>query len=130
MSSAIRRVAREIGRLARLIWFGGYFGYSLIAASLEVAWDVLTPRSRLQPGIVALPMASRTPAEMTLMANLVSLTPGTLSVTVNKDPAVLYVHGMYAENADTFRHELSMFERRMLAATRIKDRPETRGGAS
>ncbi|NED95805.1 Na+/H+ antiporter subunit E [Phytoactinopolyspora alkaliphila] len=130
MNNVLRRFGAELARAGRLVYFGGYFSYQLVVASLEVAWDVLTPRSRLQPGIVALPLASRTPVEMTLLTNLVSLTPGTLTVTVNRDPGVLYVHGMYAEDPEAFRKELSTFERRMLAAVRLKDRHVPNGEVS
>ncbi|WP_162453161.1 Na+/H+ antiporter subunit E [Phytoactinopolyspora mesophila] len=126
----IRRTGQELARIPRLLVFVGYFAYALVVASLWVAWDVLTPRQRLRAGIVAMPMQGRTPMEMTLMANLVSLTPGTLSVTINAEPNVLYVHGMYQDDAEAFRQELQDFERRMLSAVRIHDRPSRTGDMS
>lgn len=119
----MKRWGAQVARLIRLAGFSVYFGYELLVASLEVTWDVLTPRSRLSPGIIALPMRSRTDTEMTLMANLISLTPGTLNLTVDAERQLLYVHGMYAGSADDFRAELWRFERRMLAAVRLPGRP-------
>ncbi|WP_123788326.1 Na+/H+ antiporter subunit E [Phytoactinopolyspora halophila] len=123
----LSRIGAELLRVVRLVGFGAFFAYELLVASLQVAWDVITPRSRLSPGIVAISMQSTTPAEMTLMANLISLTPGTLSLTINEDQSMLYVHGMYVGSADEFRHTLHVFERRMLSAVRTHNRP---GGAS
>ena len=55
---------------------------------------VLTPdlRGSLRPAIVAFPLTVKSDAEITLLANLITLTPGTLSVDVSEDRAVLYVH--------------------------------------
>jgi multicomponent Na+:H+ antiporter subunit E len=124
MTTAISWIGSQVTRLGRLVVFGLYFVYELTIASLEVAWDVITPRSRLRSGIVEIRMNSESPTEMTLMANLVSLTPGTLSVTINEDRAVLYVHGMYVGDANSFRDDLLTFERRMLWAVRTRTRPE------
>ncbi len=105
-----------LGRILRLLVFAGYFLRELVAANVQVVWDVLTPRSRLSPGIVALPLRSRTPGEITLIANLVSLTPGTLSLAVSHDPDTLYVHGMYAGDRERFVRQLRHMEDRMLYA--------------
>ncbi|WP_409328595.1 Na+/H+ antiporter subunit E [Trujillonella humicola] len=105
-------------RLARFVVFAGYFARELVLANLQVVWDVLTPRSRLSPGIVALPLRSRTAGEITLLANLVSLTPGTLSLAVGRDPDTLYVHGMYAGTREEFVRQLEEMEDRMLHAWR------------
>jgi multicomponent Na+:H+ antiporter subunit E len=130
MSRTFRRFGQELARIPRLVAFAGYFAYALVVASLWVAWDVLTPRQLMRAGIVAVPLRGRTQMEMTLMANLVSLTPGTLSVTINADPNVLFVHGMYQPDPDKFRREMQEFERRMLSALRLHDRPSRTGGMS
>jgi multicomponent Na+:H+ antiporter subunit E len=49
------------------------------------------------PGVVGLPLRARTDAEITTLANLISLTPGTLSLDVSPDRRVLYVHAMDLE---------------------------------
>ncbi len=106
---------RQAGRATR---FAGYFLRELVVANAQVVWDVVTPRSRLQPGIVALPLRCRTDAEVAMLANLVTLTPGTLTVAIARDPEVLYVHGMYAGDREAFRAQLATMETRMLEALR------------
>jgi multicomponent Na+:H+ antiporter subunit E len=113
------RPAARLRQTARLLAFAGYFGRELLVANAQVVWDVLTPRSRLQPGIAAVPLRSRTDAEVTLLANLVTLTPGTLSLAISRDPPVLYVHGMYAGDPEAFRAQLTEMEARMLGAIRV-----------
>ncbi len=116
-------IGARLRQLGRLLAFAAYFLRELVVANAQVVWDVVTPRSRLAPGIAAVPMRSRTDLEVTLIANLVTLTPGTLSLAVRRDPAVLYVHGMYARDPDAFREQIAEMEARMLAAVRLEDRP-------
>ncbi len=116
MSAQLRRAGRSVA-------FAGYFATLLVVANWEVVADVLTPGSRLQPGIVALPLRCRTASEIALLSALITLTPGTLTIDVAEDLDVMYVHGMYAPDADAFRAELTDLETRMLHAVRL-DRTE------
>jgi len=88
----------------------------LIIANLRVARDVLTPNHRMRPGVIAIPLDAKTDAEITLLANLITLTPGSLALFLSPDRSVLYVHEMYLEpDAAATRHRLKdKFERRVL----------------
>lgn len=74
------------------------FLYELGASAVRVAIIVLTPnlKSAIHPAIVAFPLTVTSDAEITLLANLITLTPGTLSVDVSPDRSVLYVHALNA----------------------------------
>jgi multicomponent Na+:H+ antiporter subunit E len=74
--------------------------WELLVANLRVAYDVLTPGYQMRPGVIALPLDARTDAEITLLANLITLTPGTLSLDVSSDRRVLYIHVMYIDRGD------------------------------
>ena len=88
-------------------------------SSLRVVWDVLTPRHLSRPAIVVVPLDARTDLEIAVLANLVSLTPGTLSLEVSDDRSALYVHGMFVDDPDAFRREIKDgAERRVLEALR------------
>jgi multicomponent Na+:H+ antiporter subunit E len=82
-----RAVAFVVFYLAELVW-----------SSIQVAIDVCRPRLDMCPGVVGLPLRARTDAEITVLANLISLTPGTLSLDVSPDKRLLYVHTMDLEN--------------------------------
>ena len=82
------------------------FHYELIVSSLSVAWDVLTPRHRARPGIVAVPLRAKGEAEVLLVTNLISLTPGTLSLDVTADCNTLFVHAMFADDPDRIRAQI------------------------
>jgi multicomponent Na+:H+ antiporter subunit E len=103
----------------RFLGFCLHFVRELVTSNIVVGWDIVRPHPRLAPGIVRLPLRSRTDLEITMFANLISLTPGTLTLAVQNDPPVLYVHGMYAPDRDEFLAELYDLEGRMLTAMRL-----------
>jgi multicomponent Na+:H+ antiporter subunit E len=103
----------------QLVVFLLYFLWEMIRASVRVAHDVLTPTIYSRPGVVAVPLDARTDEEITLLANLITLTPGTVSLDVSEDRRVLYVHGMFIDDLEAFRRDLKMgLERRLLEAMR------------
>jgi multicomponent Na+:H+ antiporter subunit E len=80
--------AYRIGALALL------FIRELLESAIRVAIIVLSPKvsARLHPAIIAFPLTARTDREITLLANLITLTPGTLSVDVSEDRKLLFIH--------------------------------------
>jgi multicomponent Na+:H+ antiporter subunit E len=113
--------SRYFGHLPRAVGLVFYFLWELILASLRVAYEVLTPTHHMRSGIIALPLDAETDAEITLLANLISLTPGTLSLDVSDDRRTLYVHAMYIDDEDVEGLKRSIkegFERRVLEVMR------------
>jgi multicomponent Na+:H+ antiporter subunit E len=106
----------KIGQVFNLLLF---FIKELILANLRVAYDVLTPGLNMRPGIVAIPLDARTDMEITLLSNLITLTPGSVSLDISADRRVLYLHVMYIDDADEVRRTVKDgFERRVLAVLR------------
>ncbi|MED1863159.1 Na+/H+ antiporter subunit E [Fictibacillus nanhaiensis] len=66
----------------------------LLLANIEVLKWVYKPRLNFQPGILALPIDVKKNWEITLLANLITLTPGTLSVDVSRDQRYIYIHAL------------------------------------
>ncbi|MDM5315798.1 Na+/H+ antiporter subunit E [Fictibacillus sp. b24] len=66
----------------------------LILSNIEVLKWIYKPRLDFQPGILALPIDVKKNWEITLLANLITLTPGTLSVDVSKDQRFIYIHAL------------------------------------
>jgi len=90
-------------RILRLIMF---FLYELVMSSLRVAYDVLTPNDYSTPAILDMPLDVNSDFEILLVTNLISLTPGTLSLDVSADRKTLTFHAMYAEDPDAVIAEL------------------------
>ena len=111
--------SRYFTRSGRLLSFLLFYLRELVLANVRVAADVVTPSHRARPGVVALPLDAETDAEITILANLIGMTPGTLSLDVSDDRRVLYVHGMFITSPDEFRRHLKDdFERRVLEMLR------------
>ena len=82
------------------------FHYELIVSSIAVAIDVLSPRHRSRPAIIEVPLDVKTDTGILLVTNLISLTPGTLSLDVSEDRKTLLVHAMFADDPDALRKSL------------------------
>ena len=70
------------------------FVKELILSALKVAWLAVQPRINIRPAIIAYPLTVTTDAQITLLANMITLTPGTLSVDVSADRRTLYIHAI------------------------------------
>lgn len=94
--------ARYFRMVPKVISFFFFFSYELIKANLQVAWEMGTPKFHMTPGIVGVPLDVQSDAEITMLANLITLTPGTLSLDVSEDKKILYVYSMYITNREDF----------------------------
>jgi multicomponent Na+:H+ antiporter subunit E len=109
---------RKLPRLMNLIVF---FIKELLVANLRVAYDVITPMTHMRSCIVALPLDAKTDLEITIFACMISLTPGTLSLTLSEDKTILFVHAITFKEMDTEAIKREMkegFERKLLKITR------------
>ena len=107
------------GKVPKVFAFAGYYLKELVKANLVVAYDVLTPQHHMRPGVVAIPLRARTDFEITLLANLITMTPGTLSLDVSADRKRLYVHAMYLKDPEDLRRDITEnLERRVLEILR------------
>lgn len=112
---------RILPRALRLIRLGSTFLVELLLSALRVARLVIRPdvNAHIRPAIVAFPLTAKTDIEITLLANLVTLTPGTLSVDVSEDRRFLYIHVIHLTDREAFIRELaSGFERQVTEALR------------
>lgn len=90
--------------------FLGYFVVKLVQANLHMAWTIVNPRSRIESGIVAVPLRGASDGLTTVVANFITLTPGTLTLDVRRDPTTLYVHVMQLGSADEVRRDVLRIE--------------------
>lgn len=117
LTSLPRRVAV---RGWRVVGFAGYFSYEFVKSNVVVLREILAwpGRSRAVPGIVAIPLRCRSHLEIVSLANLLTLTPGTLVIEVALGPPMLYVHGMFTADPDDFTDQIRRLEDRLLRALR------------
>lgn len=101
-------------RLALLI---ALFFKELAVSATKVAILVMRRRMALKPGIFSYPLTVRSDFEIALLANLITLTPGTLSVDVSEDRKMLYVHALDCADPGSLRQDIARgFERRVREA--------------
>jgi multicomponent Na+:H+ antiporter subunit E len=87
---------KVLPRLLKVVSLTALFFWELGLSALKVTRLILTPdmKKALAPGIIAFPLSVKSDEEITLLANLITLTPGTLSVDVSSDRKFLYVHAI------------------------------------
>lgn len=113
------QATKAVIRPVALLLLIALFIKELVLSAFKVAKLVLSPRMDIKPGIFAYPLKVDRDFEITLLANLITLTPGTLSVDVSDDRRTLFVHGMDCSDIEQARRDISQgFERRILEAFR------------
>ncbi|CAN5896831.1 Na+/H+ antiporter subunit E [soil metagenome] len=111
--ASFRKVPKGVSLLA-------FFLKEVIVANIRIAYDIITPHYHMKPTIIALPLSARTDVEIMLLACMITLTPGSLSLDLSKDRKILYVHVLYLgrKGVEEVKQSLkSGFERRLLELT-------------
>jgi multicomponent Na+:H+ antiporter subunit E len=103
---------RPLG-LARLV---GYVLVQLVVSNLLVAREIVSRRSRIRTGVIAHRLGQPSDAVLTVMANVIALSPGTMTVDVTSDPPVLYVHFLLVDDVDDARRAVARLERLVVDA--------------
>ena len=106
---------RRVIALFKLLFL---FLYKLILSNIDMIKIVLSPKMNIEPGIIAIPTKLRTDWEVTLLANLISLTPGTLTMNFSENGRTLYVHSIHVPDKDAAIDEIRQsFERAIMEVT-------------
>ncbi|MBB3298171.1 Na+/H+ antiporter subunit E [Rhizobium anhuiense] len=109
----------HIPRIGPLLSLAALFLKELSLSAWKVTVTVLSPDMKLKPGIFAFPLTVTSDFEITLLANLITLTPGTLSVDVSTDRRTLYVHALDCSDAEASKRDIANgFERKIMEAFR------------
>lgn len=107
-SSYVKRVWRLVRFVAFVLW-------DIFTASLSLAWLIVQPAPNLRPGVVKVPLDAKGDVTIATIANLITLSPGTLTLDIAGDGSALYVHAMVLEDAVSFRQSVKDgYERRVI----------------
>lgn len=104
-------MARPTVRPLWALRFVGSAAWSLLRANLSVAMEVVRHDSRINTGIIAVPMPGCSDGLLTLVANVLGLAPGTMPVEVTRDPPVIYVHILHLDDEAASRAEVTALAR-------------------
>jgi len=89
-------------KVFRILSFAMFYLWEVILSNLRVARDILLPNPDINCGIVAVPIEALSDRGVALLANLISMTPGTLSLDFCSETRRLFIHTMYLEDEATF----------------------------
>jgi multicomponent Na+:H+ antiporter subunit E len=84
------------------------FFKELIKANLSVLKIVISPRLRVRSGVIAMPTELRNDVALTLLANMITLTPGTLTLDISPDRRYLFVHTLNLDDPEDVKREIRM----------------------
>ncbi len=105
---------RYFVRFPKIIEFALFFLRELTKANLRMAATILSPRMPLRPGVVAVPIELQSQAAVVILANMISLTPGTLTLDISSDRKTLYIHTVWLDDPRQFQDEIKQgYERRV-----------------
>lgn len=93
-----------------------YFLWELLVATSQVVWEIITPKDHTRAAVVAAQTRSTVPGHITAVANMISLTPGTLSLEVDHDTRMIYVHVLHLDSFEETRAAVSKLEALTVAA--------------
>lgn len=103
----------------------GYFLWELIDASALMAWEVITPRNRIRAAVVSVRLTSSVGGIMTSVANMVSLTPGTVTLEIDEANSTLYLHVLHLKSLEQTRQSVRRLESLTLQAFPPRDTRDT-----
>lgn len=108
----------EISLIPKKLFFAAayliYFLWAVVKSNIDVAFRVLSPRLPINPGIVRVKTRLKSSLGRMILANSITLTPGTITVDIKDDD--LYIHWINIQSADieeSTKKIVSDFERRL-----------------
>lgn len=96
----------RIHKPAALLRLFGVFMWDILVANLNVARLVLAGPKHIRPAFVAVPLDMDHAFAISLLANIISLTPGTVSAQLSEDRRSLWVHALDTDNPDALIAEI------------------------
>ena len=89
--------------IARLV---GYMLVTTVRSNVELARDVLSPASRRHTAVVGVPLPACSDELLTLISNLLAISPGTMPIEIRWDPVVLYIHVLRLTDVEDVRRQV------------------------
>jgi multicomponent Na+:H+ antiporter subunit E len=115
----------------RMLGFFGWFVGQFVVTSLRVVALIATPGRKAQPAIVRVNIDELSDTEVTLLIALITITPDTLVLAVNREEGGMFVHGMFgARDPEGFRSSLRDTHDRLVRGLRARAVVNPTPGAS
>lgn len=104
------------GKTIGWVRFAGFYLAEIFKSNFAIAWDVLTPEDKSAPGIIAIELpAGLSDFKILLISNLITMTPGSLTLDICPDRRALLLHILYLDNVEeTRKHLIENYVNRVL----------------
>lgn len=86
--------------------FAAFLLGEVVRANVALTREVLSRHSRITTGVVAVPLPDCSDALLTLVTNVMAVTPGTMPIELVRDPTVLYVHVLHLGDVEEVRRDV------------------------
>ena len=100
-----------------IVTFILFYLYKLVEANLYIAYDILTPRLRIKPGFIKVPLTLKSNFGLLHFSNLLSMTPGSLSIDITDDKKTILVHVLYETTQDDMLKEFNVIQNKIKRIT-------------
>mgnify|MGYP000954799690 CR=1 FL=1 len=90
-----------------------FYLVKLVQSNLYMAYVILSPKMKTNPGFMEVPLRLRTSAGLLLFSNLISMTPGTLSVDISDDRKMMLVHVLLKGDEKKIFAEIEKIQKRI-----------------
>lgn len=102
-----------ISKTYYLLEFLVFYLYKLVESNLVIAYDILTPKMRGNPVFLRVPLFLESNLGLLLFSNLISMTPGTLSIDIVENRKVLLVHVLYDKGEEQLQREFKNLQEKI-----------------
>ncbi len=78
-----------------LITFPFIYLFDLAVGALQIARDIISKKPKFAPVVINLPISINSPTKRLILANLISMTPGTITLDEKDEGKILVIHSLY-----------------------------------
>ena len=109
------REHHRVRPLALLRYFA-HMIFALVKSNVQLAWEVLTPTDYTKPGVLEVRLPPSSELVLTVIANSITLTPGTMTLGLRAETSTLVIHVLHLRDIDEARAEIEELHRLVSAA--------------
>jgi len=104
-------------RIIKKIFFGIefmlFYLLQLVQSNIYIAYDILTPKFKGTPDIIKVPLQIKSDFGLLVFTNLLSMTPGTLTIDICPEKKEVLVHVLYSKNKEAVLSEINKIQRKI-----------------
>lgn len=94
-------------RIFYIIELLAFFAKEVLVSNIKVARDVLHPSPDLTPSFVSIKLGQLNDRQRFFLANMITMTPGTLSLEFSENRDSLLVHTLYGDSAEQLQTDIT-----------------------